>query len=581
MSAELAAEIVAYARAGTLLDAIFNQYGRRYFDKNDPTIVILAEQHNQGAIDLLAIVTPDAIEPYKGGAFFNGQHVYNALIPRLEAPAAEILSVVQTLIEAAGRDMAAGFPVEEFANWCGLDPKRPAELLALVDVDFPNADRFLTIAIKNGVNVERGYFLDRAYGFLTARTDTQKQAAINALGQVPLFDDADWARWLAAFAALVAATESDFTRSVMLTAIARRLADAPEVYRVALADLGIAIVQDVDDHVLDAAARITAFDMDQLPDRLLEALLAALRQVEAANLGTIEMLDMAFRKLLEKGEQERARRLLDHLLRRPEDPIDAETFDSFWNKLAELGGEVMDDWIVAWLLDGDYTLCSALDDNLFAAGSDERPLAIDFTRYTLGDLDHGYLARKAIGAFFLKARVMASILVSLLRTAPAERADEIVDLLVDPILLNYSGVGEDYLKEIAADQADPGQAHVARALDRLAAYLEGLKAMGKVPELHPSERERTIEWQRHADSMAEAHRLARRKSIFASIMSESVLLYGTRSVSWVPDPAAAPRRIETPLATISHSFEVPRVDIVDPMGLQLMLMSFRSEERPA
>ncbi len=81
--------------------------------------------------------------------------------------------------------------------------------------------------------------------------------------------------------------------------------------------------------------------------------------------------------------------------------------------------------------------------------------------------------------------------------------------------------------------------------------------------------------------MSEAHRQARRESIFASIVSEPVLLYGTRSVSWVPDPATGPRRIETPLATISHSFEIPRVDIVDSMGLQLMLISFRGEERPA
>lgn len=581
MSTDLAAEIVAHARADTLLDAIFNQYGRHWFKDDDPTIAALAEQHNQGAIDLLAIVTPQSIEPYKGSTFFNGQHVYRALISQLDASAADLLTVVQTLLDGAGQDMAAGLPVEEFAKWCSLDPARPVELLALVDADFPNADRFLTIAIKNGVNVDRGHFLDRAYGFLTAGSETQKQAAINALGQVPPLDYADWARWLDAFTALVAGTESDSTSSTMLTAIARRLPDAPEKYRDLLTDLGIAIAQTLGDHVLDTVARTVAFDLDHIPDRLLEALLDTLKHVKATNLGTIETLDFALMKLVEQGQNERARVLLDHLIRRPDDPIDAEKFDSFWYKLAEIGGDIMDDWIVTWLLDGDYALCHALDDNLFSPGSDERTLAIDFSRYSLSDPDHSYLARKAIGTFFLKARVMASILVSLLRTAPAEQSEQIVDLLVDPILLNYSSVAEGFLKDIAADHADPAQPHVERALARLGAYLDGLKSIGRVPELHPSERERTIEWQRHADSMSEAHRQARRKSIFASIMSESVLLYGTGSVSWVPDPATEPRRIETPLATISHSFEIPRVDIVDPMGLQLMLMSFRSEERPA
>lgn len=581
MSANLAAEIVAHGRAGTLLDAIFNEYGRRWFEDDDPTIVALAEQHNQGAVDLLAIVTPDSIEPYKGSTFFNGQHVYRALIRRLKAPAADLLTVVQTLIEGAGQDMAAGLPVEEFAKWCGLDPARPAELLALVDADFPNADRFLTIAIKNGVDVDRGYFLDRAYGFLTEGTETQKQAAINALGQVPLLDDAEWDRWLDAFAPLVAAAESDFTNSIMLTAIARRLANAPDEHIDPLVDLGIAITHTLGDNVLDTVARTIAFDLGHIPDRLVESLLDALREVKGANLGTIETLDFALMKLVEKGQYERARLLLDHLVRRADDPIDAEKFDSFWHKLAEIGGDVMNDWIVAWLLDGDYTLCSALDDNLFSPGSDEQTLVIDFTRYSLTAVDYSYLARKAIGTFFLKARLMASILVSLVRTAPREQIDEIVDLLVDPILLNYSGVGEGYLHDIAGDSVDPAQLYVERALVRLGAYLDGLKSIGRVPELHPSERERTIEWQRHADSMADAHRQARRKSILASIVSESVLLYGTRSVSWVPDPATEPRRIETPLASISHTFEIPRVDIVDPMGLQLMLISFRGEKRSA
>jgi hypothetical protein len=38
--------------------------------------------------------------------------------------------------------------------------------------------------------------------------------------------------------------------------------------------------------------------------------------------------------------------------------------------------------------------------------------------------------------------------------------------------------------------------------------------------------------------------------------------------------------METEMGSISTSFEVPHVDIVDPVGLQLMLLSFRAEARP-
>lgn len=119
-----------------------------------------------------------------------------------------------------------------------------------------------------------------------------------------------------------------------------------------------------------------------------------------------------------------------------------------------------------------------------------------------------------------------------------------------------------------------------RALAGQQTYLEGLSSIGKVPELHPSERERQLEWQRHSESMAEARQAARKKSIFAQIGTESLILYGTRAVSWFKDHTDERRRIETPMKSISHSFEMPRVEIVDPMGLQMMLLHFRREDRP-
>ena len=148
-------------------------------------------------------------------------------------------------------------------------------------------------------------------------------------------------------------------------------------------------------------------------------------------------------------------------------------------------------------------------------------------------------------------------------------------------MINYSGVASEYLKPIAEDTNDVVTPAAKRALEGLIAYINGLKSIGKVAELHPSERERQLEWQRHSDSLAVAFRNARKNSIMASLMSESVMLYGSRAVTWVVDPVETPRRIETPLASIGHSFEMPRIDTIDPVGLQLMLINFRSEKPPA
>jgi hypothetical protein len=89
-----------------------------------------------------------------------------------------------------------------------------------------------------------------------------------------------------------------------------------------------------------------------------------------------------------------------------------------------------------------------------------------------------------------------------------------------------------------------------------------------------------LEWERHSDAMTEAMRAARKKSIFAQIATESLMLYGDRSVSWVSFADETPKRMETELASFGTSFEMPRIDIVDPIGLQLMLLNFRAESPP-
>lgn len=578
---QIRAEILDHAAKGSLLDAIFNSYGRRWLNDDDPTIIALAELHNAGDIDLLALVTPETVRPFEGPVFFNGQHVFRALISRLQASAEDLMHTVKTLIDAAGQDMAAGLPVDEFAKWCGSDPARPAELLGLVDRKVPDADRFLTIALKNGVAVDRTYFLDRAYSFLQRGTETEQQGAINALGQIEVQGDAEWERLLDSFTALFAEEPSDIIRATLITAVARRLNGAPTIYQDKLTEFGTNAVLPLGDHTLDTAARTIAFHGEHLTEALTDALLDALGAINGQNKGTVEILDMAMMKLVERGEAERARRYVEPLLRREDDRIELDQLDSLCYKLQEVGGQTLDDWVVSWLLDGDRDLCGALDDALFGAGSDEFQFRIDFSGFGLASADYPYLARKAIGTFFLKPSVMTSILVSLLRAAP-ESADEVVELLIDPILINYAGIAETYLKPIAQDQGDPASAAVQRALDGQHAYLEGLRSVGKVPELHPSERERRLEWQRHADSMAEAYRAARQKSVLASIVTESLILYGTRAVSWFEDRGPAERRrIETPMASISHSFEMPRVEIVDPGGLQMMLLHFRGERRPS
>jgi hypothetical protein len=264
MTAPTRAELLEKMAAGTLFDALFNEYGRMWFDESDPTIEALASLHNDGEADLLALVTPKALEPYKGPVFFQGQHVYIALIGKLHATAEALIAAIDALIVAAGHDLAAGRPMEALAKWCEADPSRPFELLDLVDRKVPRADRFLTLALTRGVAIDPVYFADRAYGFLTTGTQVERLAAIRALGEIPLTSPADWDRLVAAFEATLTPDPGDADRGAILAATARRLKAAPATHVPALTDIAVIAVAPLGDQTLHACARVLAFESEVL-----------------------------------------------------------------------------------------------------------------------------------------------------------------------------------------------------------------------------------------------------------------------------------------------------------------------------
>lgn len=56
-----------------------------------------------------------------------------------------------------------------------------------------------------------------------------------------------------------------------------------------------------------------------------------------------------------------------------------------------------------------------------------------------------------------------------------------------------------------------------------------------------------------------------------------MLLYGNRSLSFVDDGQDNRRPIEVELHSHGISYEMPRMEVVDPVGLDCILRTFRQE----
>jgi hypothetical protein len=187
-----------------------------------------------------------------------------------------------------------------------------------------------------------------------------------------------------------------------------------------------------------------------------------------------------------------------------------------------------------------------------------------------------FIFRKALGFLFIKPVSCCSVLVWALRSGNQEVQSAAIAHLFDIILVSYGGEASDYLKTISAD--DCAHPFVSDALAKQGEYHDKLKSADSIRELEPSDFQRAITSKKSCDEMAEAHKKAQKKSMLLSLVTRQVILYGRRTRSYVYGADGAHKSVDMEMHSFSASFEMPRRDILDPVGLNHILAVFRVEQ---
>ena len=158
-----------------------------------------------------------------------------------------------------------------------------------------------------------------------------------------------------------------------------------------------------------------------------------------------------------------------------------------------------------------------------------------------------------------------------------EVLDELGKLLLNPLLMNYPGSMRQYVAEQAGRESGKVKETIDKALASFEEYLEGLRSVPMLPALHPTQAQRESYRRHMSDSMAESMRAAEKKSVFFGLFARSTLLYGRKSINYIYRGDGEPKRMEMPLTSHSVEMEFPRMDDLDPYGVDYMLRVFRVE----
>jgi hypothetical protein len=209
--------------------------------------------------------------------------------------------------------------------------------------------------------------------------------------------------------------------------------------------------------------------------------------------------------------------------------------------------------------------------------TDVPPLGL--SKPVLDELDEqtvAYALQRIMGHITINGRLLASLLLSALRREPysPDLTEFVAAALGGHVLYNFPGEAGDYLRSRAeSDEVPEMESNVARAaLERAEAYFEARKDLPTLKELRPPSQRvyllRLAQNKKQAAAMEEPDK----HSVVMSLATRIPLKHGRGFFMEQGDDFTEP----SGLGEISYSVEMPRGELIDPVGQEIRRMEWRS-----
>lgn len=261
--------------------------------------------------------------------------------------------------------------------------------------------------------------------------------------------------------------------------------------------------------------------------------------------------------------------------------IDSETTRLFDDSVRELF-PLKSAWaslVTDWLLSGEQEHPAALAGFLNQFSHHSRTeLSLDKVRLDeLATEDLLFLARRMLGYVHDRAQLTSLALSMLLSKEPEKRIYPVLSaLLVDEIGYDYPGSTADACRKAA--EADAMCSHkeyllkIAETIDQVA---DAQSSLPMLNELRPPTKLRRLFARARAKQMNESFKAASEDSIFRQISTQITIKAGRGTFSY-RDADYGP---SMHLSSMSHSIELPRREVFDPIGNSIRHHGFRLAKR--
>lgn len=532
---------------------------------------VLCELHNSGLIDLTSAQNLSAIDALGHNDFWIVFHPLHTAIPNLQCSHLQVLNLVKRLVEKAGSDGAAGMPNSSLIAWCKNNPEKARHvidgikelnevclaqgLFAVVGI----GDEALTFdLIRHPSNLARGIGL-RALGRMkTVSTDGIKKGLDDAFDAIDRETDSD---------IRMAAIEASFQ---LWEKLGR---SQPYRQREFIETIGTG------GHAseLSALAAMLFYHHDGLPKETIDLVLHLLETIPSNSEATLSVLDLAIDEGDDRWDFEQVASVFAACLSRLNQRSRNKSYYNFSKWV--WGSQAHSSYLYAqWLAGGELSTCAFLAD-LLGAGAKGAGVWLQKQHLPPDANDQIFMAQKCLGFLWHHEVTAASILLSVVKFGKAEAQSEAEALLFDPLLLSYGGDLRVFLEAQCSNSSKRISECAKRLVSKHDAHIAGLDTAQGLVELRPSIEQRRAVAMKDRDRNRDIQKRAHEQSIFASLMTHQTLLYGRKSFSIIHGEEGKKYPNISALSEISHSVELPRLMVIDPVGFNARLTFFRAMKR--
>ena len=532
---------------------------------------VLCELHNAGLVNLVSDQNLSAIDTLVHNDFWTVIHPLDKAIPNLNCSYLDVLKLIHQLVKKAGSDGAAGFPNLSLVTWSKNNPAKARKIangikelndlclahgvFAVVGLD----DEALVFDLIRQTNTSVGAIGLRALGRMeTVSVGGLREGVNDAFDVIERQTDAELR---------VAAIEATFKLWEKL--------GAAEPYR--QREFIEAIGKGGDTTELSMLSAMLFYHDKGLPKESIDQVLALLETLPSNSAATLNNLDDAIKENDDRWDFRRVVRVFTTCIPRLDESAKKRDYYSFFKWV--WGNPDHSSYLFAeWLNGGEFSLCSFLAELL---GAEVKGAGVWLQKPHLPTNadDQIFLARKSIGFLWHHEVTAASILLSIVKYGQTKARAEAENLLFNPLLLSYGGDLRVFLEEQCANASKLISECARRLISKHDACIAGLETAQDLVELRPSIERRRAVAIKDRDRNRDIQKRAHETSIFASLMTHHTLLYGRKSFSIIHGAEGKKHPNISALSEISHSVELPRLIVIDPVGFNAKITFFRAMKR--